>query len=212
MPIQRIPFFFSNPYQQTSGTGAYRNPWQGWRKVSANDPALNCPCSDLQNQEVFNEPASVGQTILDCLSNPSNCNTGSCCPSRTRQQKIQNKNGVINRNYNHSYGQYLRRKCKGFYSKSFHHNLNTTTHLGAPQCSNSNTCFGDVCSPAPTIYKPNNAKYSQQGAVSSSERLLRLKTTMKQGCASPNPCWTIKTYPQGNCFCHFSQHHASCCK
>jgi len=199
MPIQRISLFFHRN-QQSAGTGATNkdrvlNPAIGWRKVTSNAAANgDCPCDDLQNQEVFNDSTATGEAILSCMSNPnSTCNQG-CCPSKTKPNQVTTlvKN---NRTYHYDYNQYLKRKCKGLYAKSFQHGLNTSTHLGAPQCSSSTVaCVGDVCSAAPTVYKPNNVKHSKQGAVSSSARLLRLKTDMKQGCAGTAPCWTKQKY------------------
>ena len=205
MPIKKIPFKPIYKFQQThadptANTNEDRilNPWKGWRKVNANIPPLtgtfgNCSCDSAQsdsfnNQQVFTDPNSIGQSILDCITN-GKCNLGVCCPPKTRPNQIPTsvKNS---RSYSFDYRQYLKKKCKGLYAKSFQHNLNTVTHLGAPQCYDGSACFGHVCSPAPTIYKPNNTKYSKQGAVSSSARLLRLKTDMKQGCAGNHPCWT----------------------
>ena len=195
MPIQRIPLFFYKN-QQSVGTGATNksrvlNPAIGWRKVAANAPANGlCPCDSLNNQEVLNDSTATNDAILSCISNPnSTCNYG-CCPSKIKPNQVT-PHVKNNRTYHYDYNQYLNRKCKGLYAKSFQHNLNTATHLGAPQCSDGSGCLDNVC---PTVYKKNNTKHSKQGAVSSSARLLRLKTDMKQGCAGNQPCWTKQKY------------------
>ena len=60
--------------------------------------------------------------------------------------------------YSQSRSEYLHSRCKTFNQNSFNFDFNPTN------CCN--------CNP---VYKPNNAKYTTQGAVSSSARLLRLK-------------------------------------
>jgi len=201
MPIQRISLFFYRN-QQSAGTGATNkdrvlNPAIGWRKVTSNAPTLgDCPCDNLQNQEVFNDSTATGEAILSCLSNPNSTCNQACCPSKTKPNQIPThvKN---NRTYHHDYNQYLNRKCKGLYAKSFQHSLNTVTHQGASQCMDASSCNCTGSSTSKnnsTIYKPNNVKHSKQGAVSSSARLLRLKTDMKQGCAGTAPCWTKQKY------------------
>ena len=180
MPIQRIPFF-SYVHRQTKGTGinpngSYLNPMSGYRKVSANQPP-DCPCSDLQNQEVFDDG-------IPTCKNTDTCNH-ECCPPRTDQKRIQNKNGKINTAYNYSYALYLQSRCKTYRQNTFDIDLSGayTTPLGTgmcapapseqPPCGNGYPCRR-------ITYKPKNAQYNTQGAVTSRARLLRLKYNQKQ--------------------------------
>ena len=71
--------------------------------------------------------------------------------------------------YSYSNSQYLRRKCQ-----TYDRNLPATTKNGDVFGNCSEACNDTVCKVKIT-YKPNNAKYSTQGAVTGGERLLRLK-------------------------------------
>jgi hypothetical protein len=76
-------------------------------------------------------------------------------------------------------------------------------------CHEGQACQATLGRHNPTIYKPNNRKFSKQGAVTSSGRLERLKLdTLKRAnsrCSTPNACRTItatnglhtKTYKTG---------------
>tara|TARA_Y100000590_G_scaffold384604_1_gene456093 strand:- start:298 stop:915 length:618 start_codon:yes stop_codon:yes gene_type:complete len=198
-------FYNFTKNQQTTGTGATNrgrvlNPIIGWRKVTANIPSEGCPCNNIKNQEVFSNSTSVKQESDYCNQNNGNCNNG-CCPARIRKNQ-PSPTTKKNRTYHYDYRQYLRRKCKTFKQKSFHYDIDTNNR-GRTQCSTKT-----LCSCKDVYYKPNNKQYDKQGAVSSSERLLRLKTKMKQRCQ----CWTSKTYPSSNCICHAGRNTASCCK
>jgi hypothetical protein len=80
--------------------------------------------------------------------------------------------------YSYTNSQYLRRKCQ-----TYDRNLPVTTKgtdvFG--NCSEDTTaCNGKI------TYKPNNAKYSTQGAVTGGERLLRLKYNTIAGDINDN--------------------------
>jgi len=193
MPLQRIPFF-SHVYRQQKGTGinpngTYLNPMKGFRKVSANQPP-DCPCSDLQNQEVFDDG------VPTCKTN-SNCDHG-CCP--LNQKHVQHKNGKINYDYSYSHNIYLQSRCKTYFQNTFNYDLSGTYSraLGAGRCAPAPSAQPPCGTGYPCkriTYKPNNGQFSRQGAVSAANRLLRLnhnqkqidKGTHKPYCAHPNP-------------------------
>lgn len=180
MPTKRISSGPLYKFKQTQPSGSYqkRNPWQGWRKVSVNQ-SPDCECSNLKNQEVF---------------------TDNCCTSHSRVKKNQTSKddrygypantGSPKRSerkpYSFDYHQYMKRKCNTFKQQQM-----SNIPL---QCSNNCDCY--------SINKPNNDKYKIQGAVSSSERLLRLKTDrqLRNSRFKTCPCWVnqSKQYPSTN--------------
>ena len=102
---------------------------------------------------------------------------GVCKGGNTNVKRTATTN--INKNYSVSYNTYLQKRCKTFKQKS-----NVGTSIDSDKNSYKITnCNTDKCNK--TYYKPNNPNFSQQGAVSSSNRLLRLKNnTINQNGAS----------------------------
>jgi len=150
------------------------NPLQKYRKVPAGQPGPtgetgNCYCktnapAKWQTQEVFKEAIPPGSTS-HCVDR-----NGVCLRSqKIRIRSMQNRNGDRNTNFNHNYKQYLQSKCKTLYQNSFNFSLVGTEARG--QCA----AGGTDCSYNKVTYKPNNSKFSNQGAVTSSTRLVRLK-------------------------------------
>ena len=98
------------------------------------------------------------------------------------QPQIQNKNGYINSGYNYSTKQLLSRRNRTYEIKQFNF-LSKNTPVECNELNGDkfkrwvNLNQNDV----DAIYKPNNTKYSQQGAVSGGSRINRLKyqTTLK---------------------------------
>jgi hypothetical protein len=88
----------------------------------------------------------------------------SCCYKNI----TRSANTVVDSNYSQSTSEYLNSRCKTFNQRSFNFDYNNETKEGYANC-------GDELKCSKVIYKPNNAKYVQQGAVSSSARILRLK-------------------------------------
>lgn len=99
-----------------------------------------------------------------------------CC--RTTPTRMANT--VLSPTYYTSNAQYLRARCRTFNQRSFHFNRSNDGTLVA-NCAQSCT---DEC--REVSYKPNNAEYSTQGAVSSSNRIMRLKYDAITGNASGN--------------------------
>lgn len=73
--------------------------------------------------------------------------------------------------YSQSRIEYLQSRCKGFKQRSFNFLYDNETNQAFANCCGEDP--NTYCSKV--YYKPNNAKFSQQGAVSGSNRLLRLK-------------------------------------
>ena len=104
-----------------------------------------------------------------------NCNDGCINPNRSLQH-LYRSNSQPNKNerkYNYSYNDFLRIKR---YSK----NLPTSS-----KCNTDETCDPKI---PKVIWKPNNKKFSVQGAVSSSSRLDRLKLDTIRAEKSSKKC------------------------
>jgi hypothetical protein len=107
---------------------------------------------------------------------------GFCCnQQRNSLKRVRSANTIIKQNYYNTHEKYLLNRSQLFNQNQFNY-LNTgdaETKPGAPKSFN-NTYTGNIilknkfCNKATVIYKPNNYNFSQQGAVSSSDRILRL--------------------------------------
>lgn len=95
-----------------------------------------------------------------------------------------------NKRYSHSAGQYLQQRCKSFkHNQNTHFNKDTNKYTS--NCTHNslpNIYYSDDVNDAKQccntiVYKPNNKSFSQQGAVSSSARLLKLKKQAIETCA-----------------------------
>lgn len=87
-----------------------------------------------------------------------------CCYDKV----VRSASTVIQPNYYTSSTQYLQSKCKTYSQNQVSYNRNVNG-VGKPDCQSSN----ENCNV--NTYNPDNKKFSTQGAVSASERLLRLK-------------------------------------
>ena len=129
---------------------------------------------------------------ITTYSNPgSNVNLKTPCDS---QKRVRGASTVLDKNYNVSYKQYLQNKCKTYDQNSYNFVSPDSANIpgidkiipGAPD--SYPVTYAGQCVPAvngsPTnppstcsvvVYKPNNWQYAKHGAVSSSERIQRLK-------------------------------------
>ena len=132
--------------------GRYPNPLIGWRKEQ------NCKCPQ----------------ITKIIKN-------NCCQPPVR--KIQNKNGEINQTYSYTHRGYLQKRCNTFEQNAFNfmdlsNNINYK-YCCIDDCSGiSRVGWGHMTSTvyAPIVnYKRSNEQFRKQGAVTPSERILRLK-------------------------------------
>lgn len=99
-----------------------------------------------------------------------------CCESITPTRQA---NTVLSPTYYTSNSQYLKARCRTYDQRSFHFENSSGTLLANCPQSCSTGC-------RTVAYKPNNAPFSTQGAVSSSNRIARLKYDAISGGASGN--------------------------
>ena len=113
--------------------------------------------------------------------------------TRPTKRRIQNKNGVINTNYNYSYSEYLQKKIGGFDTKC------NTPCAEKKALVVSNPCLGGAL--------PNG----ERGATSNGERIHRVKnfTTL-----SYNACYALGYKKNKNDACTLSKGCVTkyCCK
>ena len=96
--------------------------------------------------------------------NDANCRTGTNYITRSAST-------IINKDFCWNSKQYLQRRCK-----TFDQNQTLGTHVEGSQfysASCTKDPSGNVCKPV--IHKPNNKPFKQQGGVSSSARIAKLK-------------------------------------
>lgn len=135
---------------------------------------MSCDCST---------PAPKFATAIN-KDNMSQCNTLSACYNPVIKSTINSKkpNGKYTDDSKYSYNnsQYLRRKCET-YDRNLPVRTDVTTGKVFGNCSeDASTCNVRI------TYKPNNSKFSTQGAVSGGERLLRLKYNTIAGDINDN--------------------------
>ena len=105
--------------------------------------------------------------------------------------------GNPSKKYYSSNREYMQARCRTYDQKSFHFMRNGGS-LESNCCGNDAGYVSGNCKT--TYYKPNNAKYSVQGAVSAGERLNRLRyntITRSSGLNRAN-CTSCVKYPPVN--------------
>uniref|UniRef100_A0A6C0KGJ1 Uncharacterized protein n=1 Tax=viral metagenome TaxID=1070528 RepID=A0A6C0KGJ1_9ZZZZ len=143
----------------TSGSNMYTN-----RGLNIYRKTLDCTnCAKNETTEIYKDSLAL------CAENPN------CSYYDPVIKSINNKNGVKNYNYSYSYNEYLKRRCRTYEQNDFHFQYNDTDYSGKANCPRAcgDTASVDNC--RTVIYKPNNKPFSQQGAVSASNRIQRLK-------------------------------------
>ena len=128
----------------------FRNPLKGFRKT------LNKNSCTIKTEEIYKDPHSLWSKKDVCYDK--------------RIRSINNKGGTIDRNYNHSYKEYLRRKCKSYSS----HEKRILQSDGTYK-TNCKQDTGECTTHKSTIYKVKNKQYKTNSAVPSSNRIERLK-------------------------------------
>jgi hypothetical protein len=124
---------------------------------------MSCDCST---------PAPKFATAIN-KDNMSQCASSTACYNPVIKSTINalkpDRNYTNDNKYSYSNSQYLRRKCET-YDRNLPTRTDNTTNKVYGNCSeDTSNCKSEI------TYKPNNAKFSTQGAVSGGERLLRLK-------------------------------------
>jgi hypothetical protein len=132
--------------------------------------------------DTYQEPSTkfnTGPPLAKYYRNTSTCCSGhitkvfknvNCCQHITRTANTASpldSNGK-QPDYYHSSSEYLKNRCKTFAQRQFNFDYNPETKEGFANCADEFKC-------SKVVYKPNNSKFATQGAVSSGERLLRLK-------------------------------------
>jgi len=101
----------------------------------------------------------------------------SCIGSQVRKAltRARPASTIIKPNYYQTSAEHLYNRCATFDQAESHYRPDANADCGT-RCANT------------TVYKPNNAKFGQQGAVSSSTRLLDLQqTALNKGAKSYEP-------------------------
>ena len=156
----------------------FRNPLSGYRKK------LNFYACTIKTEEIYKDPYALWSKKDVCYDK--------------RIRSINNKGGTIDRNYNHSYKEYLRRKCKSYSS----HEKRILQSDGTYK-TNCKLDTGNCTMHKSTIYKPKNKQYKTNSAVPSSSRIERLKyntlmQTNKNTCTSGSRKDQPSAYTCGN--------------
>ena len=157
-----------------------------------------------------------GTTILTHIAHPGHClhcpedtsNISTCCNSKKSIRRTANtriplhntnsSNSSILNNYYPSNKNYLYAKCKT-YNQNLGGAVDGTVSLGNMYASL--TCPNGACGNSSStsnkpmhVFKPNNAQFQVQGAVSSSDRITRLKlNTIQTNAASFHNAFTTTT-------------------
>lgn len=182
-----------NSFEKPSGTTL--------RKViQPNDTSTNC--NNPTNEGVLFTPdysiieANQFNKVTRTLVTPTQFNDYKSClqafdtptaaRKRTQYQSNINNNPAKPKYYQTS-ASYLQSRCKTHAQKqSFSKKPNTTYNnsiIGNNSVQFRSTTCANSCNPD-IIYKPSNAQYSNQGAVSSSSRITRLKLNTIQKAAA----------------------------
>lgn len=156
----------------------FRNPLKGFRKT------LNTTACDIKTEEIYKDPHALWSKKDVCYDK--------------RIRVINNKGGSIDRNYNHSYKEYLRRKCKSYDSHEKRILQSDGTYKTNCQVDTENCTTHKS-----TTYKIRNKQYKSNSAVSSSSRIERLKyntlmQTNKNTCTSGSRTNKPAPYTCGN--------------
>jgi hypothetical protein len=149
----------SDKFEKSRGLPIYR-----WTSCECDDPS----------------PKFATVVIKDGFTN---CDETSCySPIIKSTINSRKSNGTYTNDNEYSYtnSQYLRRKCR-IYDRNLPASTSTNGDKVYGNCSEATPqCNGEI------TYKPNNAKFSTQGAVSGGERLLRLKYNTIAGDINDN--------------------------
>ena len=171
-PSNQRPMSKHNTIQNIPGKP---NPIKQWRKqiqpsVSNNQIQSHPTIQSLENSvKTTNDNCKSYQDIFyintcDGVPNSNPCVTGSFNIRRSA-------NTIINKDFCWNSKQYLQTRCK-----TYDQNQTIGPHVEGSQYysgSCTRTSSGSVCKPV--IYKPNNKSFQQQGSVSSSARIAKLK-------------------------------------
>ena len=173
------------------------NPIKHWRKQLI--PAQGIGSGKVSVSQVMDRPG--GSTLLvnhlssDCSNCPQNMknyiskdmDTQNCSCNTYNPAKItRTASTVINKKYYTSSKAYLKSRVK-LYDQN--QTLSNKTPSNSPNFNSTNCCDYDCsnnCKPSTIIYKPNNSEFSKEGAVTSSNRIVKLNYDTIQNIKKEN--------------------------
>lgn len=173
---------YSRPDPNATGTAFKANPIKHWRKQLI--PTPNSGSQRVGISLPMNTPG--GSVYLGNVPENTSCLLATdsaagikeditkivCVPCNPAAKQIRRASTLLNKNYYTDTKGYLR--SRGI---SYIQNLTQVSVCPIP--------ISTSCNPNPTVYKPNNTQFSQQGAVDSSSRITRLKLdTVNKNAAS----------------------------
>jgi hypothetical protein len=110
---------------------------------------------------------------------------GMCNDIATNARNRVRTSGIVKKNYYTSTKQYLESRCQSFQQNQYNFlrsgdpkvNPGTNASLSNQYAANQSTSYCQTSKNCamPVYYKPNNPEFAQQGGVSSSARITRLK-------------------------------------
>lgn len=163
MPIQRIGMTFYNNTRPIDINGPFNNGFNT-RSPPAKYYRKTTTCCNTSSP-------SENTLVQEVFKNVKTCCDGftSLAPRQANTAFPFDEDG--NRpDYYTTNSQYLQARCRTYKQKQFNYNIDVNTNEGEANCC---PIKEGICNKV--IYKPNNAGFSTQGAVSSSSRLARLK-------------------------------------
>ena len=163
-----------------------RVPMKGYRKT------LQCKTKD--NTSITNDNCySYQEVFRDTYTNNNNvCPTNTTSGNYSRTQKPLIRSGMMPNKYGTAKIDTENNKHKNRYAYSYRERMNnlkkTTYNRNLPSNIDGKLCFnGDAGCSSQVVQNLNNKNYFQQGAVSSSSRLERLKlNTLMKNTKCPN--------------------------
>lgn len=186
VPTNSRPFTNLDPGISVNRTPFKPNPIKHWRKQLKPNYKTNSKQVSINQIDAPTSAVHIGNQSIDCNSNYAllkenidlidecngfrNTKTNQCVGGSNHITRRANTN--VKKNYHQSYSKYLKSRCKTYEQNSTlgSKNKNTPYSYTSTQCvPDKDDCKKQV------IYKPNNTKFSQQGAVSSSTNILSKK-------------------------------------
>ena len=161
-------------------------PAKYYRKVA-------CP-SQCENEVVINDVFGDVRTCPKVIGGSNRC-VPLNANSKINANVPVDVNGNLTKKYYASSRAYLQARCRTYDQRSFHFTNSSTGELQANCCGNDAGYVSGNC--RTVAYKPNNKKYSTQGAVTASSRILRLKYNTITASSGPNNanCPSCVKYP-----------------
>jgi hypothetical protein len=158
------------------------NPIKHWRKqlapsVSQNVIQSHPTLQTLDNSvktDITTSESDLCKSYIDILNINSGCiGVSGSNPCVTGSFKInRSANTIINKDFCWNSKQYLQSRCKTYeQNQTLGQKTGTEYEYFGASCNSKSD--GTVCKPI--IHKPNNSQFKQQGGVSSSSRIAKLK-------------------------------------